>query len=140
MKRLITLIALTLCVAVASMAQGSLNIGRLFSGLQGNPNASVTCVQGRALKDYKLSLFYSLKVANDPGMMKQVQDALAKDARRAVDREVHYKDGQLHYAFYNLGTGADGLNRYILYSGGASIVLIYLEGKAKPDVINSFFK
>ncbi|MDE5656584.1 MAG: hypothetical protein K2I19_05895 [Muribaculaceae bacterium] len=140
MKRLITLIALTLCVAVASVAQGSLNIGRLFSGLQGNPNASVTCVQGRALKDYKLSLFYSLTVDNDHALAKQVEDVLAKDARKAVDREVHYKDGRLHYAFYNLGTGADGLNRYILFSGGTRTVLIYLEGKAKPDVINSFFK
>ena len=97
-------------------------------------------MQGRALKDYKLSLFNSLTVANDPALAKQVEDALAKDARSAVDREVHYKDGRLHYAFYNLGADSNGLNRYILYSGGSPIVLIYLEGKAKPDVINSFFK
>lgn len=141
MKRQLSLLLTVLCLSLAAAAQSNLHIGRLYRQLRGNPKASVTCVQGRALKDYKLSLFHSITVEEaSAALTRQFEDALSRDARRAVDREVHYQDGRLHYAFYNLGTNPDGLNRYILYSGGSRIVLIYLEGKAGPEVINSFFK
>ncbi len=44
MKRLLTLLTLTLCVAGVAMAQSGLHVGKLFTLLRGNPNASVTCV------------------------------------------------------------------------------------------------
>lgn len=140
MKRILTLLTLTLCMSVAALAQSGLHIGRLFTSLRGNPDVAVTCVQGHALKVYKLTLFHSITVEDNQELTRQIEEALAKDARKAVDREVHYRDGRLRYAFYNLGRGADDLNRYILFSGGRRTVLIYLEGKAKPDVINSFIK
>ncbi|MDE6098425.1 MAG: hypothetical protein K2G24_06015 [Muribaculaceae bacterium] len=140
MKRQLAVLFLSLAVAISAAAQTGLHVASLFTALRGNANASVTCVQGRALKDYRLSLFHSLTVENDAGLSRMVEEALAKDARKAIDREVHYKDGRLHYAFYNLGRNSDNLNRYILFSGGKRTVLIYLEGKAGPEVINSFFK
>lgn len=143
MKRLIALMFMALCLTLAAEAQSGLSVGTLFTSMRGNPNVSVTCVKGRPLSKYRLSLFYSLAVEDDNAAKKQVEAALAKDARKAVDREVHYKDGRLYYAFYNMGQNDDGLNRYILYNSGTSktkAVLIYLEGKAGPEMIDSFLK
>lgn len=140
MKRLIILTLTALCMTMAVSAQSSLHIGRLFTQLQGDPDASVTCIRGGALKDYKLNLFYSVVVEDNDGLSGQIEAALAKDARKALDREVQYKGGRLHYAFYVLGKTAEGLNRYILFSGGRRTVLIYLEGRADRSVINSFLK
>lgn len=140
MKRFITLLTLALFISVAALAQRGLHISKLFTSLRGNTDVAIVCVQGSALKPYKLTLFHSITVEDNQQLTRLIEDALAKDARKAVDREVHYKDGRLSYAFFNLGPGADDLNRYILFTGGRRTVLLYLEGKAKPDIINSFLQ
>ena len=79
-----------------------------------------------------------------PEAAADIEPLVTRDASKAIDREVSYRDGGLYYGFYQLKPRS-GLQRYLFYlnqnrNGGNKIILIYLEGHASRDKIKEMLK
>ncbi|MBD5228766.1 MAG: hypothetical protein HDS69_01800 [Bacteroidales bacterium] len=145
MKQLITLLMLWAIGASTALAQDRLNIGELFDGrYHDDPRASETLIEGEKLSNYQLTLYRSLTLTDMPAEAAEIVPLVTRDAAKAVDREVSYRDGGLYYGFYQLKSRG-GKNCYLFYldqnrNGGNKIILIYLEGRASRDKIKQMLK
>lgn len=141
--RLIVIIAL-LVASVAAHAAGPAACTRLLTGYRSNEKAAETIVTGKALKSYDLDVYQGLTLTDMPDEAARFEDAVARDSREAVDREMAYRAGRLYYAFITLAPQGRK-NRYIFYlnqhpAGGDKIILIYMSGKADSDSIKKMLK
>lgn len=145
MKHLVTLLMLWAIGASATLAQEKLNIGALFDGrYHGDARASETMIEGDKLSKYSLTLYRSLTLTDMPEAAATIEPLVTRDASKAVDREVSYRDGGLYYGFYQLKPRGPK-NCYLFYlnqnrNGGNKIILIYLEGTASRDKIKKMLK
>ncbi|OKY86333.1 MAG: hypothetical protein BHV69_02640 [Bacteroidales bacterium 52_46] len=145
MKGIITLLMLWAIGTSAALAQDRLNIGALFDGrYHDEPRASETQISGDKLERYALSLYRSLTLTDYPEAAADIEPLVTRDAAKAVDREVSYRDGGLYYGFYQLKPSGVK-QRYLFYlnqnrNGGNKIILIYLEGMASRDKIKEMLK
>lgn len=145
MKYIITLLMLWAIGTSTVLAQDRLNIGALFDGrYHDEPRASETLIKGDKLSNYSLSLYRSLTLTDMPEAAAEIVPLVTRDAAKAEDREVSYRDGGLYYGFYQLKARA-GKNCYLFYldqnrNGGNKIILIYLEGYASRDKIKQMLK
>jgi len=145
MKRIITLLMLWAIGTSAMLAQDKLAIGQLFDGrYHDEPRASEAQISGDKLSRYSLSLYRSLTLTDMPEAAAEIEPLVTRDAAKAVDREVSYRDGVLYYGFYQLQPHY-GQQRYMFYlnqnrNGGDKIILIYLEGSASRDKIKQMLK
>lgn len=145
MKYFISLLMLWAIGTSATLAQDRLNIGALFDGrYHDEPRASETLIEGDKLNKYSLSLYRSLTLTDMPEAAADIVPLVTKDAAKAVDREVSYRDGGLYYGFYQLKPRRAN-NCYLFYlnqykNGGNKIILIYLEGTASRDKIKEMLK
>lgn len=145
MKRLITLLMLWAIGTSAMLAQNKLHIGELFDGrYHDEPRASETQISSDKLDRYSLSLYRSLTLTDMPEAAATIEPLVTRDAAKAVDREVSYRDGGLYYGFYQLQP-RHGVQRYLFYlnqnrNKGNKIILIYLEGTASRDKIKAMLK
>ena len=139
-----------LCFALPSAAQRGLHVEPLFGSSYGKrKDATEVMLKGSSLKPYKLTLFRSLSFVPSAVEAKTVEQKVIADAKGAVDKETVNRKGQLYYGFYQLKP-ASGQRRYLIYRNNAlaasptadspGLLLIYREGTATPQEVQSFFK
>lgn len=145
MKYIITLLMLWVIGISSVLAQDRLSIGKVFGGMyHDEPRASETQITGDMLAKYSLSLYRSLTLTDMPEAAEDIEPLVTRDATKAVDREVSYRDGGLYYGFYQLEPRGPK-RRYLFYlnqnrNKGNKIILIYLEGTASRDKIKEMLK
>lgn len=145
MKRLIAILMLMCAGTSAMLAQDKLNVGELFDGrYHDEPRASETQITGDRLAKYSLTLYRSLTLTDMPEAAAIIAPLVIRDAAKAVDREVSYRDGGLYYGFYQLQP-RHSVERYLFYlnqnlNKGNKIILIYLEGSASREKIKAMLK
>lgn len=134
-----------LLLALSAIASSPLRSTMLLDGrYRNNPNASETIVTGKALKQYDLDIYQGLTITDAPAEADVIEKSVSSDGRKAVDREVSYREGRLYYAFLTMPPDGN-TNRYVFYlnqhlAGGNKIILIYMSGKADSDKIKSMLK
>lgn len=145
MKTLITLL-LMLSTAIPLSAQKGLNIAEIFDGrYHDNKHAVVTEITStKMLRDYNLSKYLGVTVTDEAEAAEVIGKAVKADGKKAIDREVVYKNGQPFYCFYVMPR-VNGKNCYIFFlnqyvADGNKVMLLYLEGKADKDTVKKIFK
>lgn len=149
MKRLLTIcVALTITLLGAT-AQTNLGISLFFEENSAYAaDARTVWVEGRELKAYHLSLYRSISSEN-PKTIKDMEQAIGIDSKRAADKEVGYIGPRLYYAFLSLPPAAKGSSvcRYIFYrnaslkpNGKKDATLVYMEGMVTMQELKKIFK
>ena len=148
MSRLITLITLAVLSCLTMAAGDTLEIDALFDGrFRADPRVTETIITGNSLAEYNLSTYRSLTLKGTPELTTDIEKAVIRDGARATDREVSFKNGQLHYGFYALPP-RNNLRRYIFYlnrqpsqpNQSGKVILIYVDGKADINQIKRMLK
>ncbi|MCM1077830.1 MAG: DUF6108 family protein [Bacteroides sp.] len=154
MKRLLTIMFALLALPIAVCAQSGLEINRIFGGkYSSDPTVTETLMSGRQsfLRDHKLTTFATFK-GNAEKYVPIIQPLVLADGSHATGRNVRYRDGKLHYAFFILPPVTDNnktINRYLYYlnndkAGKPSVMVIYFEGTIKnseaENLINALVK
>jgi len=136
MKKLLTLILLSLSSHIGLWAQKGLAIQAAFDEMAVKKNATEVVMSGKRLKNFHLSFFHSLEIKNPSTADHQRLSSLVKiDAAQAVTREESSE-----HKFYELPQ-RKGNHSYILYrNSGQSLTLIYIEGKASLKQIKQYFQ
>ena len=104
MKRLFIIMAALLALRLCAAAQSGLEISRLFGGkYSSDPTVTETMMSGdqNFLRSHKLSTFATFK-GNAEKYEPIVQPLVVADGSHATARNVRYRDGKLHYAFFVL--------------------------------------
>lgn len=131
------MIALT-AIRLGACAQSGLEINRIFGGkYSSDPTVTETMMSGDQsfLRSHKLSTFATFK-GNAAKYVQIIQPLVMADGAHATARNVRYRDGKLHYAFFVLPpVTANGkrLNRYLYYLNNEkakkpSVMVIYFDG------------
>lgn len=145
MYRLIFMI-LAMVVAFHSQAAGPpASLKYLDGHFDNDPNAALTVVMGKPLKEYNLDEYRGLTLKYTPEKAQGIEESVVKDSQSAVDKEMSYRKGKLYYAFLTLPITHDGKNRYLFYlnqtlAKGDKVILIYMCGKASTDKIRKLIK
>lgn len=136
MKRILFVILALVVFPLTILAQEGLAIQEAFSRLAVRRNATEVVMSSGRLKEYRLSYFHSLEIADPQASERKfVEDQVKADAAHAVLREE-----TASHSFYEMPP-RKGTHRYILYRyRGQTLTLIYLEGKASLAQIKSFFR
>ena len=139
-----------LCFALPSAAQRGLHVEPLFGSSYGKrKDATEVMLKGCSLKPYKLTLFRSLSFVPSAVEAKSVEQKVLADAKGAVDKETVNRKGQLYSGFYPLtppsGQRRDLASRTTALAAAPTarapgLLLIYIEGTATPQELQSFFK
>ena len=148
-QRLLLCLWLLIC-ALPSAAQTGLHVEPLFGSAYGQrKDATEVMLKGSRLKPYKLTLFRSLSFVPSAAEAKLVEQKVLADAKGAIDKEAVHRQGRLYYGFYQLKP-KDQKRRYLIYRNNAlaaqpsastqGLLLIYIEGTATPQELQSFFK
>lgn len=130
---------------ITSIAQDDLNIGKAFGGrYHDNENATESIIQNNDyLLNKGITLIRTLKILNKPSEADFIEPLVIADGAKAIEKTVSFKKGKLYYGLYKLKTVKKNINRYTIYVnnepvGGNNINLIYIEGKADMNGINTF--
>lgn len=140
MKRLFSILIMLAAVASAALAQKNLKINQAFDGrYRDNPNVQEVYITGSQLRGYGLDIYHSLTLADMPKEAASIVKMVVADGKKAIDKEVVYRDGGLYYGFYQL-PGTETRRRYIFYlnqsfARGSKIILVYMEGVASPQAV-----
>lgn len=138
MKRLLFLMMALTIFGLSASAQSSLAINRIFGGkYSSDPSVTETLMSGDQsfLRDNKLSTFATFK-GNAEKYVPIIQPLVLADGAHARARNVRYRDGKLHYAFFVLPpmtVNGKNLNRYLYYLNNEkakkpSVMVIYFDG------------
>ena len=101
MKKVFTIITLMLAFVVEAQSQTSLQIAELFNGsYKRKDNAIEVVVKGNQLKRYKLEVFRSLTIKNDPKDFERIEKLVEQDEKHAISKETGHIGERLYYAFY----------------------------------------
>ena len=147
MKRIITIIVLMLAWIVEGQSQTGLQITELFNGqYKRKDNAIEVVVKGNKLERYKLKVFRSLTVKNDPKDFERIEKLVEQDEKNAISKETGRIGESLYYAFYCFPP-EKGHFRYIFYRNSSlrkteanELTLIYMEGNVTMDELKVMFK
>ena len=147
MKKVFTIIILMLAFVVEAQSQTSLQIAELFNGsYKRKDNAIEVVVKGNQLKRYKLEVFRSLTIKNDPKDFERIEKLVEQDEKHAISKETGHIGERLYYAFYCFSP-QKGRFRYIFYRNSSlrktelnELTLIYMEGNVTMDELKVMFK
>ena len=147
MKKVFTIIILMLAFVVEAQSQTSLQIAELFNGsYKRKDNAIEVIVKGNQLKRYKLEVFRSLTIKNDPKDFERIEKLVEQDEKHAISKETGHIGERLYYAFYCFSP-QKGRFRYIFYRNSSlrktesnELTLIYMEGNVTMDELKVMFK
>ena len=147
MKRVFTIIIMVLAFVVESQSQTGLQIAELFNGqYKRKDNAIEVVVKGDQLERYKLEVFRSLTVKNDPKDFERIEKLVEQDEKNAISKETGRIGERLYYAFYCFSPNKDRF-RYIFYRNSSlrktesnELTLIYMEGNVTMDELKKMFK
>ena len=146
MKKVFTIIILMLAFVVEAQSQTSLQIAELFNGsYKRKDNAIEVVVKGNQLKRYKLEVFRSLTIKNDPKDFERIEKLVEQDEKHAISKETGHIGERLYYAFYCFSP-QKGRFRYIFYRNSSlrktesnELTLIYMEGNVTMDELKVMF-
>ena len=124
---------------IEGWAQEGLRIGELFDGsYKRKSNAIEVVIKGEKLKRYRLNVFRSLTIKNDPKDFERIEKLMEADEKNAVSKETGriycfpaYK-GQLRYVFYR--------NSSLREVESNEVTLVYIEGNVTMDELKKMFK
>ncbi|MBR5204409.1 MAG: hypothetical protein IKW32_04225 [Bacteroidaceae bacterium] len=124
-----------------------MRIGELFDGSYKRKNNAIeVTVKGETLKRYRLKLFRSLTVKNDPMDFERIEKLVEADGKDAVSKETGRIGERLYYAFYCFPPHNDRL-RYVFYRNSSlreveenELTLVYIEGNVTMDELKEMFK
>ena len=147
MKKVFTIIILMLAFVVEAQSQTSLQIAELFNGsYKRKDNAIEIVVKGNQLERYKLEVFRSLTIKNDPKDFERIEKLVEQDEKHAISKETGHIGERLYYAFYCFSP-QKGRFRYIFYRNSSlrktelnELTLIYMEGNVTMDELKVMFK
>ena len=147
MKRIFTIIVLMLAWVVEGRSQTGLQIAELFNGqYKRKDNAIEVVVKGNQLERYKLKVFRSLTVKNDPKDFERIEKLVEQDEKNAISKETGRIGERLYYAFYCFPSEKEHY-RYIFYRNSSlrktesnELTLIYMEGNVTMDELKIMFK
>lgn len=147
MKRVIIITVFLLTAVPALLAQKGMHISELFTDkYREQKNVTELFLKGKMLKDYNLTLFRSLTVANDPRLAAHMERLVRADGKQSVDKEEGMKGGQLYYAFYTF-KNPDGSYRYLFFRNNLlrpgekqETTMVYMEGKATLSELKKLFR
>ena len=147
MKRVFTIIVLMLALVVEGRSQTGLQIAELFNGqYKRRDNAIEVVVKGNKLERYRLKVFRSLTIKNDPTDFERIEKLVEEDGKNAISKETGRIGERLYYAFYCLPSEKDHY-RYIFYRNSSlrkvesnELTLIYMEGNVTMDELKRMFK
>ena len=140
----------TVCILFATAeacSQEGLRIGELFDGSYKRKNNAIeVTVKGEPLKRYRLKLFRSLTVKNDPKDFERIERLVEADGKDAVSKETGRIGERLYYAFYCFPPHKGQL-RYVFYRNSSlrevesnELTLVYIEGNVTMDKLKEMFK
>lgn len=147
MKKVFTIIILMLAFVVEAQSQTNLQIAELFNGSYKRKNNAIeVVVKGNQLKRYKLEVFRSLTIKNDPKDFERIEKLVEQDEKHAISKETGHIGERLYYAFYCFSP-QKGRFRYIFYRNSSlrktesnELTLIYMEGNVTMDELKVMFK
>ena len=147
MRRVFTFIILTLVFVVEGQSQTGLQIAELFNGAyKRKDNAIEVVVKGSQLERYRLKVFRSLTIKNDPKDFERIEKLVEQDEKKAISKETGRIGERLYYAFYCLPPEKEHY-RYIFYRNSSlrktesnELTLIYMEGNVTMDELKKMFK
>ena len=134
---------------VTVSAQANLSISPFFEEHSAySDDSKMVWVEGRELKAYHLCLYRSITTEN-PKTIKEMEQAVIKDSKRAADKEIGYVGPRLYYAFLSLKPEKTNSNpkRYIFYRNASlkannkkDATLVYMEGMVSLEELKKLFK
>ena len=132
---------------VEAWSQEGLYIAELFNGqYKRNDNAIEVIVKGNQLERYRLKVFRSLTVKNDPKDFERIEKLVLQDEKNAINKEAGHIGQRLYYAFYCLPSKKNHYC-YIFYRNSSlrkvednELTLIYMEGNVTLDELKAMFK
>ncbi len=147
MKRIYAIIVLMLALVMEGQSQTGLQIAELFNGqYKRKDNAIEVVVKGNQLERYKLKVFRSLTVKNDPKDFERIEKLVEQDEKNAISKETGRIGERLYYAFYCFPSEKEHY-RYIFYRNSSlrktesnELTLIYMEGNVTMDELKTMFK
>ena len=147
MRRIFTIIVMMLVFVVEGLSQTDLQIAELFNGqYKRKDNAVEVVVKGNQLKRYKLEVFRSLTVKNDPKDFERIEKLVEQDEKNAISKETGRIGERLYYAFYCFPSEKNHY-RYLFYRNSSlrktepdELTLIYMEGNVTMDELKKMFK
>ena len=147
MKKVFTIIILMLAFVVEAQSQTNLQIAELFNGSYKRKNNAIeVVVKGNQLERYKLEVFRSLTIKNDPKDFERIEKLVEQDEKHAISKETGHIGERLYYAFYCFSP-QKGRFRYIFYRNSSlrktesnELTLIYMEGNVTMDELKVMFK
>lgn len=147
MKRIFIIIILMFGWLMEGWSQEGLHIDELFNGqYKRKDNAIEVVVKGHQLDRYRLKVFRSLTVKNDPKDFERIENLVLQDEKNAVSKETGHIGERLYYAFYCLPSDKEHY-RYIFYRNSSlrkvednELTLIYMEGNVTMDELKIMFK
>ena len=146
MKRFFTIIILMFALMVEGQSQTGLQIAELFNGqYKRKDNAIEVVVKGDQLERYKLKVFRSLTIKNDPKDFERIERLVEQDEKNAISKETGRIGERLYYAFYCFPSEKEHY-RYIFYRNSSlrktesnELTLIYMEGNVTMDELKKMF-
>lgn len=150
MKRLFIVMMTMLALRLCATAQSGLEINKIFGGkYSSDPTVTETMMSGNQnfLRSHKLTTFATFK-GNAEKYVPIIQPLVVADGAHATARNVRYRDGKLHYAFFvlpSVESNGKKLNRYLYYLNNAkakkpSVILIYFDGTIKNQDAEELIK
>lgn len=147
MRRIFIIVILVLGWVVEAWSQEGLYIAELFNGqYKRKDNAIEVIVKGNQLERYRLKVFRSLTVKNDPKDFERIEKLVLQDEKNAINKETGHIGQRLYYAFYCFPFKKDHYC-YIFYRNSSlrkvednELTLIYMEGNVTLDELKAMFK
>ena len=147
MRKIFLIVVLMLGWVMEAKSQEGLQIAELFNGqYKRKDNAIEVVVKGNQLERYKLEVFRSLTIKNDPKDFERIEKLVKQDEKHAISKETGHIGERLYYAFYCFPPEKERF-RYIFYRNSSlrktesnELTLIYIEGNVTMDELKDMFK
>ena len=147
MKRFFMMVILMLGLIMDAWSQKNLKIAELFDGSYKRKNNAIeVVVKGKQLEHYRLNVFRSLTIKNDPKDFERIEKLVKQDEAKVLSKETGHIGERLYYAFYCFPP-EEGDYRYIFYRNSSlrktesnELTLIYMEGNVTLDELKVMFK
>ena len=147
MRKIFLIVVLMLGWVMEAKSQEGLQIAELFNGqYKRKGNAIEVVVKGNQLERYKLEVFRSLTIKNDPKDFERIEKLVEQDEKHAISKETGHIGERLYYAFYCFPPEKERF-RYIFYRNSSlrktesnELTLIYIEGNVTMDELKDMFK
>ena len=147
MRKIFLIVVLMLGWVMEAKSQEGLQTAELFNGqYKRKDNAIEVVVKGNQLERYKLEVFRSLTIKNDPKDFERIEKLVEQDEKHAISKETGHIGERLYYAFYCFPPEKERF-RYIFYRNSSlrktesnELTLIYIEGNVTMDELKDMFK